>query len=122
MDLMNRRIQHDGFSMLELLVSMTVMLVVAGATLSILSYAQQMYTSQQTQADMHGGLRGAFELMTQEVGQAGALGSTTYTLTPTIHSGASAQNIPISSTTGIFVGQKLIVDTGGSQETVTVTA
>jgi len=116
------RICEHGFSMLELLVSLTVMLVVAGAALTVLSYAQKMYSSQQMQADMHGGLRGAFELMTQEIGQAGALSSATYTLTPAITSGASAQNVPISSTTGIFVGQKLIVDTGTSQETVTVTA
>jgi len=122
MDQRNARIREDGFSMLELLVSLTVMLVVAGAALTVLSYAQKMYSSQQMQADMHGGLRGAFELMTQEIGQAGALSSATYTLTPAITSGASAQSVAINSTTAIFVGQKLVVDTGSSQETVTVTA
>jgi Tfp pilus assembly protein PilW len=108
--------------MLELLVSLTVMLIVASAALGVLSYAQKMFASQQMQADMHGGLRGAFELMTQEIGQAGALSSVTYTLTPAIVSSSSAQSAVINSTTGIFVGQKLIVDTGSSQETVSVTA
>jgi prepilin-type N-terminal cleavage/methylation domain-containing protein len=118
----NARSREDGFSMVELLVSLTVMLVVAGAALSVLSYAQKMYSTQQMQADMHGGLRGAFELMSQEIGQAGALSSATYTLTPAITSGAAAQSVAINSTNAIFVGQKLVVDTGASQETVTVTA
>jgi hypothetical protein len=87
-----------------------------------LSYGQKLFHSQQTQADMHAGLRGAFELMTQEIGQAGALSSATKTLTPAITASASAQATPISSLDGIFVGEKLTVDTGGSQEVVTVTA
>ena len=48
--------------------------------------------------------------MSQEIGQAGALSSATYTFTPAITSGASAQSVAISSTNAIFVGQKLIVD------------
>jgi len=116
---------HDrehGFSLIELLVSLTVFLVIAGCSLAVLSYGQKLFHSQQTQADMHAGLRGAFELMTQEIGQAGALSSATKTLTPAITASASAQATPISSLDGIFVGEKLTVDTGGSQEVVTVTA
>jgi len=114
--------ESGGFSMLELVVSLTVLLVVAGTTLLALSYSQKEYSSQQSQADMHAGLRGTFELMSQEIGQAGSLGFATKTLTSNISSSASAQNAPISSTAGIFVGEKLTVDTVGSQEIVTVTA
>ena len=117
----NTLVQSGGFSMLELLVSLTVLLIVAAITLAALNSTQRLYTSQQTQSDMHAGLRGAFELMTQEIGQAGALTSDVKTLTPTIHSGPSAQNVAISSTNGIFIGEKLTVDTGSSQETVAVT-
>ena len=120
-DYKNSLVQSGGFSMLELLVSLTVLLIVAAITLAALNSTQRLYTSQQTQSDMHAGLRGAFELMTQEIGQAGALTSDVKTLTPTIHSGASAQNVAISSTTSIFIGEKLTVDTGGSQEIVAVT-
>jgi prepilin-type N-terminal cleavage/methylation domain-containing protein len=119
---MKTRIEHDGFSMLELLVSLTVLLVVAGIALSALNSAQHIYTSQQSQVDMHAGLRSAFELMTQEIGQAGALSSDVKTLTPTIHGGVAAQNVAISSTAAIFVGEKLTVDTGSSQELVNVTS
>ena len=119
---MPRRERDDGFSLLEMLVSLTVMLVIAGAALSALSYSQRVYTTQQFQADMHAGLRGAFELMTQEIGRAGALNFTPQTLTPTITGGTSAQNVPISSVANLFVGEQLTVDTGSSLEIVQVTA
>jgi prepilin-type N-terminal cleavage/methylation domain-containing protein len=111
-----------GFSLLELLVSMTVLVIFVGATLSVLSYSQKLYTSQQSQADMHADLRGTFELMTQEIGQAGALNFAPQTLTPTINPSPSAQNVPISSSANIFVGEQLTVDTGSAQEIVQVTA
>jgi len=107
--------------MIELLVSLTVLLVVAAIALAALSSAERLYTSQQSQVDMHAGLRGSFELMTQEIGQAGALNFNVKTLTPTIHAGASAQSVAISSTAGIFIGEKLTIDTGSSQELLSVT-
>ena len=111
-----------GFSLIEMLVSLTVMIIIAGAALAALSYSQRIYTTQQMQADMHAGLRGAFELMTQEIGQAGALNFTPQTLTPTVHAGTTGQNIAISSSANIFVGEKLTVDTGSSLEIVQVTS
>ena len=106
MDQRNTRIREHGFSMVELLVSLTVMLLVAGAALSVLSYAQKMYSTQQMQADMHGGLRGAFELMSQEIGQAGALSSATYTFTP--------------ADQGIHTFHNVVLNTPGAQ-TITAT-
>ena len=118
----NTRVNEAGFSLIELIISLTVLLIIAAASLSVLSYSQKLVSSQQTQADMHAGLRGAFELMTQEIGQAGALNFASKTLTPAVTSSGSAQAVVISSTANIFVGEKLTVDTGSSQETVTVTA
>jgi len=112
----------DGFSLLELMVSLTVMLIVAGSTLSVLSYSQKLFVSQQMQADMHAGLRGAFELLTQEIGQAGALNFQAQTLSAAVTSSSSAQTVSISSSANMFVGEQLTVGTGSSQETVTVTA
>ncbi len=117
-----RREQSDGFSLVELLVSLTVLLIIAGAALSALSYSQKLFSSQQSQADMHAGLRGTFELMTQEIGQAGALNFATQTLTPTINASSSVQNVPISSSANMFVGEQLTVDTGSAQEIVQLTA
>jgi len=114
--------QDYGFSLLELMVSLTVMLIIAGASLSALSYSQKLFSSQQSQADMHAGLRGTFELMTQEIGQAGGLNFTPQTLGAAVTGGASGQTVTLSSTANIFIGEQLTIDTGSAQEIVAVTA
>ena len=111
-----------GFSLIEMLISLTVLLLVAGAALTALTYAQKIYSSQQSQADMHAGLRGTFELLSQEIGQAGSLSNTSPTLTAAVTSNAAAQQATVSSNAGMYVGEKLTVGTGSSQELVTVTA
>ncbi len=108
--------------MLEMLVSLTVLIIVAGTALSALTYSQKLFGSQQMQAEMHAGLRGTFELMAQEIGQAGALNFTPQTLTAAVTGSSSAQTVGISSSANIFVGELLTIGTGSSQEIVTVNA
>ncbi len=119
---MRKRKHNEGFSLLELLVSMAVMLVGASVALSALFVAQKIYGSQQLQADMHAGLRSSFELVTQEIGQAGALNFAPQTLTAAVTANASAQTVTVSSSANVFVGERLTVDTTSSGETVLVTA
>ena len=107
---------------MELIVSLTVLVLIAGASLSALTYAQRIHATQQMTADMHAGLRGTFELFTQEIGQAGALNFTPRTLSAAVTSNSTAQTVALSSVTGIFVGEKLTVGSGGTQEIVQVTA
>ena len=122
MDSMRLPEKNDGFSLLELLVSLTVMLMITGAALAVLSRAVQMYSGQQMQAEMHAGLRSTFELMTQEIGQAGALNFTPQTLTLPVVANPLAQAVNVSSTANIFVGEQLTIDTGSTQENIQVTA
>jgi ribosomal 50S subunit-recycling heat shock protein len=70
---------------------------------------------------MHDAGRSATELLQQEVGQAGrATLATAVTLSGAVTaSGAATFTDPSGS---IFVGEKLVIDTGQSEETVTVTA
>lgn len=98
------------------------MLLIAGSTLAALSRCIQMWSGQQMQADMHAGLRSTFELMTQEIGQAGALNFTPQTLMLSLTASSSAQSATLNSTANIFVGEQLTIDTGSYQETVQVTA
>jgi prepilin-type N-terminal cleavage/methylation domain-containing protein len=68
---MNRSRAESGFSLIELLVATTLLLVVSGIVTTAL---MQMTTAQKTiwnRTEMHSGVRGATELMQQEVGQAG---------------------------------------------------
>jgi len=77
---------------------------------------------------LHSGVRNATELLTQEIGQAGrislpgrvtltaasAMGATTLTVTSTV--------ADVAATTGMFVGQHLMLGTGDTQESVVVSA
>ena len=116
------RKQHDGFSLLEMMVSLAVMLVVASAAFYTLDQSQKVYGSQQLQSDMHATLRSAFELMAQEVGQAGSVDFAPTTLSAAVTGSTSAQTVTLASSANIFVGEELTVDTGANQETVQVTS
>jgi len=113
--------QQTGFTLIEMMISVAIMLIVAGAAFSALNTSQRVYASQQLQADMHAGLRGTLELLQQEVGQAGALNFAPQTLTNAVVGGAAAQTVALSSSANIYVGEWLTVDTGAAQEVVQVT-
>jgi prepilin-type N-terminal cleavage/methylation domain-containing protein len=114
-----------GFSLLELLVSVTILLVIASAAFGALSYYQRMYQRTDLTADMHDTTRSAAELMAQEIGQAGLLSSFSAPLTTlgsAVSGNSTAQSVAFTSASGIFVGEKLLVDLGSNQELVAVTA
>jgi hypothetical protein len=61
-------------------------------------------------------------MLTQEIGQAGLLSFSGTTLGTAVTGGVSVQSVSLASAGSVFVGEKLIVDAGTSQETVAVTA
>jgi len=69
---------------------------------------------------MHSGVRGATELLQQEVGQAGRLTLPAPASLISATTGATS-SVSVSSTNGMFVGELLAVDTGDNLETVAVT-
>jgi len=98
--------KDTGFSLIEMMVSMAVVLTVSGAVFSALGYYQKSYRSSTLQADMHSGIRGALELMKQEIEQAGMLNFKSGQLLATVMPGGTAQSVPVSSTSFVFVGRK----------------
>jgi prepilin-type N-terminal cleavage/methylation domain-containing protein len=128
---MRPRNPEAGFSLIEIMISMAVMLIIAGAATTALL---KMGTTQATiwnRTQMHSGIRGATEVLQQEVGQAGRISLPgTVTLTSAIAAAGTSSPI-VSSAVGMFVGQKLTIDAACSdtatpcasnQEVVTVTA
>lgn len=112
-----------GFSLLEMLVSMAILLVVAGTAFGAMNGFANIYGSTMMKADMDSGIRSAAESMTQEIGQAGALPYNVLTLSSAVTASASAQTVTVvGSTVNLFVGQNLLVDAGLAQEDVTITA
>ena len=122
---MSRIRSESGFSLMELLVATGILLAVSSVVTQALL---QMTTSQATiwnRTEMHSGIRGATELLQQEVGQAGRLslpvtlsltnsvpgtggcdytlpgsGALTYNVTSTIKD-ASGNNVIVTSVPGI---------------------
>ena len=119
-----------GFSLPELLISITIFLVISGVVTQALL---QMTNSQRTiwnRTQMHSGVRSATELLQQEVGQAGRI-SLPYTTTLGAAVAAGAQTVGVNQVTpggtvasvaGIFQGEQLTIDAGDNQETVAITA
>lgn len=116
----SRRQPQGGFSLVELMISMGVLLAVSGAVTTTLV---QMTMSQGTtwnRTQMHGGVRSATELLQQEVGQAGRIAlPAAVTLTSAVATGA--QTVGVSSTAGMFQGEQLAIDAGANQESVALT-
>ena len=120
--------RDDGFTLPELLVSLAILMVVSGTVMKGILDVGDVSRTVSNRTDMHSGVRNATELLTQEIGQAGrislpgrvtltaasALGSTTLTVTSTA--------ADVAATTGMFVGQHLLLGTGDTQEPVVVSA
>ena len=110
------------FSLIELLVAVAVMMIISGIVMQALL---QMTTAQGMVANrtrMHASIRSATSLLQQEVGQAGRVSLPgAMTLTAAL-AATGAQTVTVTSVAGIFVNEQLVVDTGPSEETVTVTA
>ncbi len=106
-----------GFSLLELLVSVAIISLLMAIVFQFLSINQQRYRSQQLLAEVSQGGRSAFEVIAQELNQAGY--NPPFTSNKTV-GGASATNpgaplvsLPVSggspATKGIFYGTRLVI-------------
>jgi prepilin-type N-terminal cleavage/methylation domain-containing protein len=105
---------EEGFSLLEVLVSVMIITILMSAVFQFLRFNQQRYRGDQLLAERNQGARSALELMTQELQQAGHnpnLSSYPH-LTAAVAPTGGIVNIPVNSTTGIFYGN--LVEIGSS--------
>ena len=112
---------NQGFSLIELLISLSTLLIVSSSAFTLLSYYQKSYISMEQRSDVHGGIRAAMALMTQEITQAGSLGTKPKTIHDAVTKNTSPQSVTLDpSADDIFDKEKLVIDTGTSQEIVEV--
>jgi len=118
---------ESGFSLLELLVSVAVMMVIVGSALGAVNFYQRNYVKTQSLTDMHSGVRGAVELMTHEISQAGLINSLDAvaanidaTLSVSQTGNPVAQTVTVNNSSIFYSGEEVQVDTGNNQETVVV--
>ncbi len=122
---MTRR-QEAGFSLLETLVSLAVLLSVASIVMSGMTQLLKTQGTIANRTAMHTSVRSVTELLQQEIGQAGkvSLGAPTDSISLAAAVGLSSPGISLASTGSLvptlYVGEVLTIDVGSLQETITV--
>jgi hypothetical protein len=107
--------------MVEMMITVLVLMIVSGTVMKGVLDLTNLHNTIMNRTDMHSGVRNATELLTQEVGQAGRI-ALPAPVTLSALSVAGAVSLTVNSTTGMFTGELLNLDTGANQETATVTA
>lgn len=110
-----------GFSLLEMLLSLAILGMVMAVLLSGLMQSMNVQGTIKNRTEMHTNVRNATELLQQEIGQAGRI-SLPAALTLSAAVAAGTQTASVSSSSGMFAGMYLDVDTGANYETVQATA
>jgi prepilin-type N-terminal cleavage/methylation domain-containing protein len=115
------RSDEQGFSLTEVLIATALLLAVFTAAIDGLRDATQLSRTIGNRSEMHASVRGATELMQQEIGQAGRV---SLPGPVTLAGGAllGASTVAVSDLSGLFVGARVVVGAGQQTETVTVDA
>jgi prepilin-type N-terminal cleavage/methylation domain-containing protein len=119
---MRRASAERGFTLLETMVALVVLLVVMGTVMSTMIGFSRTQSMVWNRANMHGAVRSATELLQQEVGQAGRVALAPGIQMTTAVTAAGVRTVTVTSTGGMFVGERLVIDAGSNEETVTVTS
>ncbi|HVN07903.1 MAG TPA: prepilin-type N-terminal cleavage/methylation domain-containing protein [Patescibacteria group bacterium] len=93
--------RETGFTLIELMVAMTVTLIIAAATLSLFSYAVNVNASGTQLSNINGNLRSAMNLITRDLLQAGQ-GIPTGGVALPVGSGCKNINRPVYTGTAQF--------------------
>jgi len=117
--------RSKGFSLIELMCAMSILLIVAGSALYGLAVYQQQYTGTSVRQNMQSSVRNATEMLQQEIGQAGAFtgvgGVSQVTITAASKGSSTVTVSPAGTAANMFVGENLQVN-DANQETVAITA
>jgi hypothetical protein len=104
------------------MVALVLMSIVVGIVTTGLIRMTEGQGTIWNRTQMHSGVRSATELLQQEVGQAGLVSLPGPVTLQTAVAAPGVQTVTLSSAAGMFVGERLTVDTGASEETVALTA
>jgi type II secretory pathway pseudopilin PulG len=118
---MVRNDRADGFSLIELMISILILMPIMGAAMSLFSVGVQQQASEQSSIEATQEARTGFELMTTEIAQAGSHGDRSAVLSMNVPASTAVQTVTVSSTTGITAGDFVDVDTGANHEIVEIT-
>jgi prepilin-type N-terminal cleavage/methylation domain-containing protein len=111
--------RQPGFSLLELMVVLGILLAVSGIIMSALMQVMLTQGTVSNRTEMHSSVRSATEVLQQEIGQAGRVSLPgPVSLSGVVATTGAAAAVAVSSAAGMFSGEQLVIDTGANQETV----
>ncbi len=113
---------EHGFSLVELLVSMLVLIPVMGAAISLFSLGTEHHASEQSSVEATQEARAGLDMMSMEIAQAGSHGDRSTTTGAAISPSANPQTVAVASSAGLNAGDWVDVDTGANHELVEITA
>jgi type II secretory pathway pseudopilin PulG len=116
----NRNKKAEGFTLLEMMVGLGLLMVVSGAAFTSAVYFQKSFASTEAKIDTVSSMRNAMELITQEVEQAGSVDFVPVTIPNPVTLNAAAQSVTMSSAAAMYPGEILTVDTMANEENVTI--
>jgi len=122
------RRRQPGFTLLETMIAMAIFLIIASVIMFALMQMTTVHGTISNRTQMHSSIRSATEVLQQEIGQAGriALPGGTTSLTQPVTAAQVTAGLPVAvtvaSAAGMFTGEQLWIDSGTSQETVTLTS
>ena len=117
-----RKRSQGGFSLVELLVAVAILVIVAGAVMAGMINTMRSQSTVMNRTQLHASVRNATELMEQEIGQAGKIASPAGLQISAV-AAVGAATVTVSSTTGMYVGEQLVIDPSSTgEETVTISA
>ena len=110
-----------GFSLTEALIATAAMLILFSAATNGLNQTVTFSRTTTNRAEMHGSVRGATELMQQEIGQAGRVALPGPIALAGAVTKGTAQTVALTTAAGLFNGAQVVVGTGSQAETVAIT-
>jgi Tfp pilus assembly protein PilW len=114
--------QQEGFTLMELMISLLILIPIMGAAISLFSVGANQQASEQNSIDTNQEARSALEMMTTEIAQAGSHGDCSTVTTGTVSANSTAQPLSVASVANLMVGDWVDVDTGASAELVEIKA
>jgi prepilin-type N-terminal cleavage/methylation domain-containing protein len=121
------RLRQRGFSLLEMLLAIAILMVVTGIVMSAMMQMTMTQGTVGNRTEMHSSVRSATELLQQEIGQAGKISlpnASSLQLSGSVATvdGTVSSVTVTPSAAGMFTGERLVIDTGDNEETVALTA
>jgi prepilin-type N-terminal cleavage/methylation domain len=124
---MRNRKRQKGFSLLELLIAVAILVIVAGAVMAGMINTTRSQSMVMNRTQLHASVRNATELMEQEIGQAGRVTSEPGLQISAVATVGAPSMVTVTTTsttpatTGLYEGEQLVVDPSTiNEETVTI--